>query len=188
MNITIDARAESVVLKKRSFHRNTPIEDEHSALLWACKAFEILMKEEELNDRHSIVDDLIEKAQLLYMKINDFIKEVKPVRLAYSFFFEEKRPLIARVHRIRGPNESYVIAKKVAKWWKMITPAEKAKYRLMEEEDRQCYNNIQHYHFTQQHQVLELIDWFNNNRSHILLWPTDVLLKWSEMIFKKIEN
>lgn len=187
IDIAIDANAERVVLKKRTFYRNTPIDDERGAMLWALQACEILMKDEELTHRHTIIDELIEKAQVLHTKINDMAKDVKPIRLAYSFFFTEKRPLVALVHRVRGPNEKYNIAKKVARWWKIISPAEKAKYRLLEEEDRQRYNDIQHYYSTEQHQLMKLIKYFNENRTHILSWPTDMISIWAEMVFKKFE-
>ena len=135
----IPSNQDDVVYRRRRLP-SRHVEDEENKYdaddEWATEATRLLENHYDNEERHEIVDLLIDCMQTLYAGINQRIAQVKPHRKAYSFFFSEKQPMVAKVHKIRGHAEKFQIAKKVAKWWTILSPEEKAVYLTAEHTDR----------------------------------------------------
>ena len=163
----------------------SPIHDEDAAKEWASHAYEIMRASDEEYERHFIVDELIEYAQFAHKEIGDRIVTMEPYRKAYSFFFCEKKPLVELVHKTRSSNKKFEVARKVARWWKIISPQEKEKYILLEKDALQKYNQQRSRYVHQQTQFSGLIEWVESNRSFILTCPSNILREWSNMLITK---
>ena len=186
--IMIPSNQDDVVYRRRRLP-SRHVEDEENKYdaddEWATEATRLLENHYDNEERHEIVDLLIDCMQTLYAGINQRIAQVKPHRKAYSFFFSEKQPMVAKVHKIRGHAEKFQIAKKVAKWWTILSSEEKAVYLTAEHSDRTRFNDEVRRHHANQIQLVELIDWIESNRTFITSWPTDLISTWSKMVMQK---
>lgn len=139
---------------------------------WSNDALAILESHVEMEQRHFIIDSLIEYIQKHYEEASN---RLIPPQKAFSFFFQEKKPKIEMVHKIRGPNEKFQIAKKVSTWWRRLTSDEKKIYYLLESVDQLRYDQendkIKNY-------LDKDIENVENMRDFMKNWPSEVIEDW----------
>ena len=146
---------------------------------WAEEAVEIIKIHKENELRHFQVDSMIEHIQYDFLEKN---KSIVPPRRAYSYFFQEKLPKVAMVHKKRGSNEKYQIAKKVAVWWNRLDHNEKKIYYLLEQVDTiRCQNEFQFL----RNKTEKMIKSVQDLRGVITEWDSDVITEWIDLYFKR---
>jgi hypothetical protein len=156
------------------------INHSNSSPSWITEAVNILNTHNEMEQRDLLIDGMIEYIQYRHLEKRNLIV---PVRKAYSFFFQEKQPKVALVHKKRGNNEKYQIAKKVSVWWKRLGMEEKKIYHLLEKIDTIRYEQE---HKTLNEEMYQVIQWIEQNRYIISSWSTDMIDEWIQSYFKKL--
>lgn len=174
--IAIQLPEETVIKNKNNRKPLSPFyypESSYSSYSWANEALEILSFHHEMEQRHFLIDGMIGYVQEHYENKN---KNMIPPRKAFSFFFQEKQPKIAMVHKKRGSSEKFQIAKKVSSWWKRMNTEEKRIYYLLESIDQLRYDqDIE----KNKHYLKNDIEQIENMRSMIVRWSSEEIAEWS---------